>query len=214
MKGFTHGSEKEKDEARKLYLSGLSADEVGRRLNRNSTTIGTWCKDILIKYSQKGKHHKSPPPFTKEHRERIAKSKRGEKNINWKGKNAGITAIHHWVGRRKPKVELCVRCKQRKAIDLANISQKYKRDVNDFEWLCRSCHMTEDGRMNKLVHVKKGIGGSKVNEKIVIEIRKKYKKYNSQENLKIFQNNLAKEYGLSIDGIRHIIYRSTCKNVI
>ena len=31
--------------------------------------------------------------------------------------------------------------------DLANISQEYRRDVDDFEWLCRSCHMKKDGRI-------------------------------------------------------------------
>ncbi len=38
----------------------------------------------------------------------------------------------------------------------------YKRDVNDFRWLCRSCHMKEDGRLktfNKKRNylIKKGI---------------------------------------------------------
>lgn len=33
-------------------------------------------------------------------------------------------------------------------LDVANISGKYQRDINDFEWLCRKCHMKKDGRIN------------------------------------------------------------------
>ena len=64
--------------------------------------------------------------------------------------NAGYFAIHDWVRRRKDKPELCERCGKEHPHDLANISQQYKRDVNDFEWLCRRCHMKSDGRMEKL----------------------------------------------------------------
>jgi len=39
--------------------------------------------------------------------------------------------------------------------DVANISGKYKRDIKDFEWLCRLCHMTKDGRLEALKCVKK-----------------------------------------------------------
>ena len=35
-------------------------------------------------------------------------------------------------------------CNKKKKLDLANISGEYKRDVNDFEWLCRSCHIRKD----------------------------------------------------------------------
>ena len=35
--------------------------------------------------------------------------------------------------------------------DCANISGEYHRDVDDFEWLCRRCHMVKDGRLEKLI---------------------------------------------------------------
>jgi len=74
-----------------------------------------------------------------------------EKNPMWKGKQAGLDAIHIWVLKRKPKPKYCVECKKNKPKDLANISQKYKRDIIDFEWLCRKCHMTKDGRLKKFI---------------------------------------------------------------
>ncbi len=75
--------------------------------------------------------------------------KMGEKNINWKGDNAGRIAQHAWIRRRKPKPALCVRCEERKPFDLANISGDYKRDVDDYEWLCRRCHMKDDKRIER-----------------------------------------------------------------
>ncbi len=35
-------------------------------------------------------------------------------------------------------------------LDLSNKSGKYKRDLIDWEWLCRRCHMIKDGRLDKL----------------------------------------------------------------
>lgn len=85
-----------------------------------------------------------------ESRKRYAISKYCEKNPMWKGDNVGLGALHGWVASRKPKPELCEKCKERQPYDLANISGEYKRDINDFEWLCRSCHMHKDGRINNL----------------------------------------------------------------
>jgi hypothetical protein len=80
----------------------------------------------------------------------ISKSKMGNKNPQWKGDKVGYTALHNWIKRRLEKPELCADCNVKKAIDLANISQEYKRNINDWEWLCRKCHMTKDGRIKNL----------------------------------------------------------------
>ena len=75
---------------------------------------------------------------------------RGKKNPMWKGDDVGIKALHGWVRARKPKPGLCECCKKVPPYDLANISQEYKRDINDFEWICRKCHMGKDGRVKNL----------------------------------------------------------------
>jgi len=64
-----------------------------------------------------------------------------EKNPNWKGDEAGYNALHDWVRRHKPKPELCEICKKKEPYDLANISDEYKRDINDYQWICRACHL-------------------------------------------------------------------------
>ncbi len=78
----------------------------------------------------------------------------GKRNANWKGDDVGLESLHIWVLYRKPKPKFCTKCNKRPAYDLANISGEYKRDVNDFEWFCRKCHMESDGRSNNWI--KKG----------------------------------------------------------
>lgn len=81
----------------------------------------------------------------------VAKLRLGSNNHNWKGSKVGYNGIHNWVKRRLTKPKTCDLCKKKaKRIDLANISQKYKRDLSDWEWLCRKCHMTKDGRLKLL----------------------------------------------------------------
>ena len=73
-----------------------------------------------------------------------------EKNHVWKGENVGYGSLHEWIKSRKIKPDLCEGCKKKKPLDLANISGKYKRELTDWKWLCRKCHMKEDGRLTAL----------------------------------------------------------------
>ena len=67
-----------------------------------------------------------------------------------KGDYVGYAGIHAWVKRYKPKQKFCEKCKRHLKLDLSNISGKYKRDINDFEWLCRKCHEEKDGNIHNL----------------------------------------------------------------
>lgn len=89
-----------------------------------------------------------------ESKRKISKKCRDSKNSMWRGDSVGYSSLHKWVSRKMPKPDSCSCCKSRPAMDLANISQKYRRDINDFEWLCRSCHMKKDGRINNLKQFK------------------------------------------------------------
>src|SRR3990167_4532281 len=79
------------------------------------------------------------------------KSKLMSGNPMWKGDKVGYFALHNWIKEHKKKINYCEDCKQKKPLDLCNISQKYKRDINDFEWLCRRCHMKKDGRLKQFI---------------------------------------------------------------
>lgn len=61
-----------------------------------------------------------------------------------KYKEVGYFGVHAWVRKRKPKPTFCEDCHINIALDLANISGCYLRDVADYDYLCRSCHKKKD----------------------------------------------------------------------
>jgi hypothetical protein len=79
-------------------------------------------------------------------------SKLGIKNPMWKGNDKiHFSTLHEWVRRNKPKSMFCEMCgKITDKLDASNISGEYKRDISDFRWLCRRCHMKSDGRLEIL----------------------------------------------------------------
>ena len=89
--------------------------------------------------------------LTEESKRKISISKLNENNPMWKSFGVGMTGLHKWIKSRKIKPQQCEKCGIiTNKLDLANISQEYKRDINDFEWLCRKCHMLSDGRLHNL----------------------------------------------------------------
>mgnify|MGYP001609406349 CR=1 FL=1 len=95
----------------------------------------------------------------------------GSNNGQWKGHRVGYEALHAWIKKRLNKPQVCWDCNKPKKLDLANISQKYLRELSDWEWLCRSCHMIKDGRMD-IIHRK----GRKCSPETILKMRKNTKK--------------------------------------
>ena len=72
----------------------------------------------------------------------------GERHYKWKGDGVGIDALHFWVMRHKPDPGYCEHCGVTDVkLEWSNISQEYKRDLDDFQRLCRSCHLKYDNKM-------------------------------------------------------------------
>lgn len=76
----------------------------------------------------------------------------------WKGDEAKSQAIHVYVRNRLPKPKVCPDCETLPPRDLANISpsydpKTYTRDLSNWRWLCRRCHMVSDGRLENLKKV-------------------------------------------------------------
>lgn len=131
---------------------------------------------INLSNAKKGKKHPMYGKHKKEETKRkISEANMGEKNGMWKGDEVGFNCLHKWIKRHKPKPKFCKRCKINPPRDLANISGEYKRDINDFEWLCRKCHMDVDGRLNNLLELNNKIKLS--NEEKKRRKREYYKKY-------------------------------------
>lgn len=86
---------------------------------------------------------------TEEHKRNGSLSRIGKNNRLWKGEEVSYQGLHQWVRRHKPISEVCENChKSKSRLDAANISGEYKRDINDFKWMCRKCHFKYDGILN------------------------------------------------------------------
>lgn len=74
-----------------------------------------------------------------------------DRSIFWKGEKVGYRALHMWVAKHRGKASSCtVNVKhQSSRFHWANISQEYKRDLNDWISLCPKCHRQYDlGRVS------------------------------------------------------------------
>jgi len=100
------------------------------------------------KFQKKQREYCKTRIFTSKNKQKMSQSKLGEKNGMWVGLKIGYAGVHSYIKRRLKKPDKCSNCsKVTFKLDLANISQEYKRELNDWEYLCRKCHMTKDGRI-------------------------------------------------------------------
>lgn len=98
-------------------------------------------------------------PRDKKWVENIRNAKIGNKNPLWKGDKVGYYQLHTWIKARLPKPKLCELCVKVPPYDLAN-KGIYNRDLENWEYLCRSCHMKKDGRSkNGYIKVNKDLIG-------------------------------------------------------
>lgn len=77
----------------------------------------------------------------------------GDKSPHWRGDFVSYEGLHIWVKKNKPKPELCEMCNKRKPKHISNISGEYKRDVNDYQWLCVPCHSNYDKQIREPVEL-------------------------------------------------------------
>ena len=156
---------------------------------------------------------------------RRSQLKRKSLNPMWKGDKVTIGQLHQWIKRNFKNPKLCQRCRKSPVYDLAN-KGIYNRDIKNWEWLCRKCHMLSDGRLKKfLSHRKPFKKGNKLNllvrnrllredhplskltDKEVLEIRKKYALINYT------LDKLGKEYNVNPVTIWLIVNRKTWKSI-
>lgn len=109
----------------------------------------------------------------------------GEKNVNWKGDAVGLYALHKWLHRRVGLATVCVDCGSTRNVEWANVSKKYKRDIEDWKSLCASCHRAFDGMV-------------KLTKEQSVQIRQRHA-------LGEKQKLLAKEFGVDQSQISRIV---------
>jgi len=114
-----------------MYTSGINSTEIASKFGTSSNYVIHMLRKMGV------------PIRTK------SETKLAEKNPMWVGDSVKYFPLHKWVKSRLPKPALCNMCKKVPPLDLAN-KGIYNRDLCNWEWLCRRCHMLSDGRMNNL----------------------------------------------------------------
>ena len=117
----------------------------------------------------------------------------GENNPAWKGDDVGYISLHEWIRNRKLKPELCENCNEAAPYDLHNTPGTYKRNLEDWVWLCRSCHMNEDNRLEKLIIRNKDGLGKPLSEEHKRKLSLNHAD-NSGKNNSMFGKHLSEEH--------------------
>ena len=125
------------DNVTKLYLSGMTKEEVARELNSTKKVIENTMKRLGVNA-----------------RKAVKRDQWGEKNHQWKGNGASIGKLHSRLYRRFGTPKFCSVCGTTdlsKTYDWANLTGNYG-DIGDFKRMCRSCHWRFD---KKIFNIKK-----------------------------------------------------------
>lgn len=133
-----------------LYTADMNKENQGKLCAdcRNPVHVDSiYCRSC----AKKGKRSKwFGKKHTEETKRKISLTQWGDKNSLWKGDKVGYAQLHRWVRTRKPRPALCEKCNQKPALDLAS-KGTYNRELENWEWLCRKCHMLSDGRSKKVL---------------------------------------------------------------
>ncbi len=121
----------------------MSINRKGKTAREKNYRYGKHCSEELKRKISKSNIGRK---WSQEQKDRI----KGENHHNWKGDKVKYDALHAWIKRRLKKPSCCDNCRKEKDLDLANISGNYKRDLSDWRWLCRKCHINSDNRINIL----------------------------------------------------------------
>lgn len=74
--------------------------------------------------------------------------KKGNEHRHWRGENASISRKHTWIRENKIKPEKCPKCRNDKKLELSfdHSLGEATRNINDYQYLCKKCHMKRDKR--------------------------------------------------------------------
>lgn len=195
-KGKWMSNQKTEDQPR--YKHGLSAGSKFRCLNCGKESIRNIIRQKYCTVSCQMKYEY-----------RMGKRRQDNQHHNgWKGNDAQYSAIHVWIRKNKAKPLYCEDCsKVTHDLEVANISGEYKRDINDFEYLCRKCHMEKDGRNEKLRNSYKSRREGNLKNKKLVE---KIKIIRCLHECKIYtRQELSMIFSLTVKQIDKIIYRES-----
>ena len=94
-----------------------------------------WSDEVIEKFSRarKGKHFSPETEFKKG---RVAENKGVFGDT--------VNSAHNWVKAKVKRPKCCEFCGSTEHLEWSNKSHKYKKERNDWQYLCRKCHMRYD----------------------------------------------------------------------
>lgn len=97
---------------------------------------------------KKGHQIKTPIEARKKQGRSLSKTFSGEGNPMWRGDKIG-RGVHTWVMKQKGRASeyMCWFSCGKMGKDWANLNHKYKRIADDYQPMCRGCHMKYDFKM-------------------------------------------------------------------
>ena len=101
---------------------------------------------------------------SEETRKKIGQAQLAENNHHWFGNKTKYQGVHKWVRSRLKKPELCQRCAINPPKQMHNISGKYRRDLDDWLYVCVKCHAEIDGRVRRLKQRRMGCSGKRLHQ--------------------------------------------------
>lgn len=75
--------------------------------------------------------------------------KKGMIPASFKTVGASRKALDAWAKSRIEKPTKCEMCGSIKPLEMSNKSHEYRRDVSDWQWICKICHRNYDGNSYK-----------------------------------------------------------------
>lgn len=156
MFGRKHTQEtKDKISVKKLGITswnlGINMSDISKEKDR----LAHLGKKHSINAKQKMSISRKGRGFTSKHKRNLGLAKIGENNSMWRDDDVGYCALHEWVRNNLSEPELCQMCNKVPPYDLANITGVYSRDLKNWAYYCRKCHMVSDGRLDRLHKVRK-----------------------------------------------------------
>lgn len=150
---------KPKDITKQKFERLLAVKQVGRTTWGESVWLFECdCGNFIEvrKGNVTGGYTKSCGCLQKEKARETGKRIKGGATPNWVGDDAKYSAVHKWLARNKPMLELCERCKEKPAIQFSFKGKVgWSRNPDDYECLCRSCHQSKDRGQGAIMTKKK-----------------------------------------------------------
>lgn len=148
----------------KLSRGRKLSEEAKRKIGKSSKgrNVGKKCTPEQIERMRQRMLGVGNPMYgiryTEEQKEKKRQScigiNRGDKNGMWKGDSVGRAKLHEWVRKHLPEPDLCEICHKVPPYDLANTTSVYNRDLSNWAYYCRRCHMISDDRIYNLKQYK------------------------------------------------------------